>query len=330
MTLQASLVYKTLVTFLSDNKHYMNTITNSGIRNMGLALAALLSIALFVAVAPKAQAADLFGDFGYGDYYPDMGGMSDFGYGDYYPSMSDFGYGDYYPSYSDFGYGDYYPTSGFSDFGGFSSGGWSMPFSSMPTGGGNMQSQSQSQGQSQSQSSTNVNNNNNVNNISINVPQAQPTVAQPVCPVGTTGIYPNCVYPQTPTYDICPNLPGIQSTLPAGYVMQYGNCQYQTIYPTPAPQPYVTLSQVPYTGLELGPVGTVVYWGFLVLWCLMAAYLIAVKKVQNKVVAWFAGSTPSHARVSHAAPAAHAPVVKVATPVSGIDPFIQSQIHRSN
>ncbi len=40
------------------------------------------------------------------------------------------------------------------------------------------------------------------------------------------------------------------------------------------PVPYVTLSAVPYTGLDLGPVGTALYWGFLVLWCLGAAYLI--------------------------------------------------------
>jgi hypothetical protein len=54
------------------------------------------------------------------------------------------------------------------------------------------------------------------------------------------------------------------------------------VYPT-NPTPYVTLSEVPYTGLDLGPIGTVVYWAFLVLWCLLAAYLIIVKRVQNKL-----------------------------------------------
>jgi hypothetical protein len=48
--------------------------------------------------------------------------------------------------------------------------------------------------------------------------------------------------------------------------------------------PYVSLSQVPYTGLELGPVGTALYWSFLVLWCLVAAYLIVVKRVQNTLL----------------------------------------------
>lgn len=47
--------------------------------------------------------------------------------------------------------------------------------------------------------------------------------------------------------------------------------------------PYVTLSAVPYTGLDLGPVGTVLYWAFLVLWCFVAAYLIVVKRVQISV-----------------------------------------------
>jgi hypothetical protein len=36
----------------------------------------------------------------------------------------------------------------------------------------------------------------------------------------------------------------------------------------------VYLSQIPYTGLDLGPVGTVVYWVLLVLICASAAYLI--------------------------------------------------------
>jgi hypothetical protein len=41
-----------------------------------------------------------------------------------------------------------------------------------------------------------------------------------------------------------------------------------------APASYVYLSQIPYTGLDLGPIGTVVYWTLLVLFCLAAAYLI--------------------------------------------------------
>lgn len=36
---------------------------------------------------------------------------------------------------------------------------------------------------------------------------------------------------------------------------------------------FVYLSQIPYTGLDLGPVGTVVYWLALIVWSLAAAYL---------------------------------------------------------
>ena len=42
----------------------------------------------------------------------------------------------------------------------------------------------------------------------------------------------------------------------------------------PADQSFVYLSQIPYTGLDLGPWGTALYWIMLVLWSLAAAYLI--------------------------------------------------------
>jgi hypothetical protein len=32
------------------------------------------------------------------------------------------------------------------------------------------------------------------------------------------------------------------------------------------PNAYVYLNQIPYTGLDLGPVGTVIYWLALILW----------------------------------------------------------------
>lgn len=43
---------------------------------------------------------------------------------------------------------------------------------------------------------------------------------------------------------------------------------------TGQPLASVYLSQIPYTGLDLGPIGTALYWIMLVLWSLAAAYLI--------------------------------------------------------
>lgn len=230
----------------------------------------------------------------------------------------------YMPSYS--GYGGGYSTGGYS-YGG----GWSFPYSSL--GGGYS-------GGGSSNSNTNVNQNYCTNgscNTAINAPTtvvtnnpAPQTVvyAQPSYPIYNTPVY----IPSGPTpYDICPNIAGIQASLPTGYYMQNGNCFYNA---TPVAQPYVTLAAVPYTGLDLGPVGTALYWGFLVLWCLIAAYLIAVKKVQNNIAAWFTGrSVETTEVVAHAAPAAHAPVAHSAAPIvvqfDGIDPFIQSQINRT-
>ena len=340
----------------------MNSIINSAFRNISIALAALLLVAVLFAVAPKAQAADLFGDYGYGDYYASDFGGSDFGYGDYYASDfggSDFGYGDYYAS--DYGYGDYYPDSGFSDYGsgfggmgGFGGGGFTG--GSTLGGGGNRQSQNQSQAQSQSSYNNNVNN----NVITIGGQIAQQTQ---YCPQGMTGTYPNCSWPQqycpsgyTGTYPNC--VPPVQYC-PSGYTGTYPNCVppvvhycpsgYSGVYPNCVATrpiaynntPYVTLAAVPYTGLELGPVGTALYWGFLVLWCLFAAYLIVVKKVHNKIAAWFTGGATQNSAVQkssdlpssgalRATPAGQTFVRQNSAPLlTGIDPFIQAQINRA-
>ena len=76
--------------------------------------------------------------------------------------------------------------------------------------------------------------------------------------------------------------------------------------------PYIALSQTPYTGLELGFWGTILYWSFIVLWCLLAAYLIVVKKVHTRIAAsmknfLFGDDT----QVSH--PAYEMPAVAVAS-----------------
>ena len=87
--------------------------------------------------------------------------------------------------------------------------------------------------------------NTNNNNVVVNVPVQQPVVYTQPAPV-----YVSTYIPPQPVYN-------------AG--------------------PYVTLSQVPYTGLDFGPIGNFLYWAFIVLWFVFVAYLVLVKRVQNAV-----------------------------------------------
>ncbi len=119
--------------------------------------------------------------------------------------------------------------------------------------------------------------------------------------------------------------------------------QQQVVYRAPRPTvPYVTLSQVPYTGLELGPAGLVMYWSFLVLWCLFMAYLIVVKQMHIKLAHTLksvvfgdeidtAPATPADESVEvtdqyRTLSVYSAPEVKK---VDAIDDFILTQIHRA-
>jgi hypothetical protein len=116
---------------------------------------------------------------------------------------------------------------------------------------------------------------------------------------------------------------------------------YINVPPVNPGTPYVTLSQTPYTGLELGPVGTVVYWGFIAFWCLLAAYLIAVKRVHNQVYASLASllfgtkvtHAVAHSGVAHSHSAsAHGVHVSYVAPImheDKTDEFILSQINRT-
>ncbi len=126
------------------------------------------------------------------------------------------------------------------------------------------------------------------------------------------------------------------------------------VYQNPAP--YITLAAVPYTGLDLGPVGTTLYWGFIIVCCLFAAYLIAIKRVHMKLARWynevlFGEETRAHAphavqastnamtqtelvklanmlrSVIDGAPASHT-TTATAVETDGTDAFIVSQIHR--
>ncbi len=134
----------------------------------------------------------------------------------------------------------------------------------------------------------------------------------------------------------------------SGYYGTYPNCylnyQQPIVYQQPriayAATPYVSLSQVPYTGLDLGFWGTIAYWGAFVLFALFVAYLIAIKRVQNSIalkLKHFLFGTPhaeyveESAAALHATPAQARSVEFVAAAQSSedvIDSFIMSQINR--
>ncbi len=296
----------------------MNSTASNTLRNLGVVFTAVLLVAISVAIAPKAHAANL----GTGDYF---GGDYSYGGGDYLGG--DYSYSN--PVYTDYVYSDpsYYSGGGYSYGGGFT-GGWSF-------GGGGFGGSSSSFSSVYAPTNTCTATNSCNTTTQINAPTNIVTntsgggsYSYPVYqPIYTQPSYP--VYYAQPTYtyaynDVCANLSGVQSVVPAGYTLQNGNCNYVPTYNT---QPYVTLAAVPYTGLDLGPWGTALYWGFLVLWCLLAAYLVVVKKIQNKIAAWFVGTEPKtleqKSEVKTFVKHNSAPLF------AGIDSFILSQINRA-
>lgn len=120
------------------------------------------------------------------------------------------------------------------------------------------------------------------------------------------------------------------------------------VLPSPEEEPplsFVYLSEMPYTGLDLGPVGTALYWLMLIGWSLAAAYLLLftimpfayrrittfgsdVKYIVNQTshAGGHGGSHDDHgdahhgaghaAPAAHAAPAHHAPVAHAAPAAS--------------
>ena len=290
----------------------MNTITNITVRNLSIALAALLLVAVSFAIAPKAQASEFFDtewfDTGYQDTWaPSYDGTS------YDTGWIDTGYQDTWsPSY-DTGYGSYMPSYGGYGGGSYYSGGGFMGGSGYSAPG-----------------YTNVNTNVNENYCTNGSCNTSSSVNAPTTIV--TNYAPAQTYQQPPVY-----------TPPVYYPTQQPYYQQPIAYNRPAP--YVSLAAVPYTGLDLGPWGTALYWGFLVLWCLIAAYLIAVKKIQNKIAAWFVGTEPKILEQKSGLPASGVLaetgdprtferefLVKSAPAkpqFAGIDPFIQSQINRA-
>lgn len=112
------------------------------------------------------------------------------------------------------------------------------------------------------------------------------------------------------------------------------NCGVSYNPPVYYPQaPYVSLAQVPYTGLELGTTGTILYWSFLVIWCLVAAYLIVVKRVQNtllaKLNAFLFGDAPVTSTSTRSYVKYTAPVATAEKKTDAADDFILSQVFRS-
>lgn len=103
----------------------------------------------------------------------------------------------------------------------------------------------------------------------------------------------------------------------------------QAYVPPPVTQPpYISLSQAPYTGLDLGPWGTAAYWTFLVAWCGFAAYLVGVKRVQNKlfdyVMSGYYGTTTLTPRVAGLGYGASEPVSEEPTYWSTPDTAVYS------
>lgn len=325
----------------------MHTISNTTARHLGFVFAGLMVLALSLVLVPKAHAADLYGgDTGwYADSYTDSypaydtygGDWTDTGYYDNGSGWTDTGYYDNTPSY-DYGCsscstGGYsYSTPGY----GCGSCGYTPsyvppvyqpPVISMPGFGYTPPSNTNVNTNTNTITTTNVNDNTctgNSCNTTISTPINAPTT------VTITNPNNNSTPSYQPVYQPVPVYQPIQQPYYAPTV--YNNPR-PIAYNTPTPR--VSLSQVPYTGLDLGPVGTALYWGFLVLWCLVAAYLIAVKRVQNKVVAAiFRKKATAHvAHSAHAAPA-HAPAPKKEAPVvatskfGNIDPFIASQLSK--
>lgn len=183
---------------------------------------------------------------------------------------------------------------------------------------------------------------------------------------GSRTYYPTTYYPTTytPTTHTTPtpstnnycvnnscnttisNNPGAQTQVvyTSGYVQPYVS-SYVTTQPyvavgqyVPNGNPYVTLSAVPYTGLDLGPYGTVIYWSLLILFSLFAAYLLIVVRVQNKLFRWLNtflfGSGEVAAVVVANTPVEQAPAVQykpvVSAPADYTDTFVLSQIRRAN
>jgi len=85
----------------------------------------------------------------------------------------------------------------------------------------------------------------------------------------------------------------------------------QLTKPTEQPLAFVYLSQIPYTGLDLGPIGTAIYWLVLLAWSGGVAYLVIFKALPTVAsrIRSFAGSVDGMLNAPPTAEGAHDPYV---------------------
>ena len=274
------------------------------VRTGSIALAALVFLSLALVLAPAtANATEIPYDYIDTSFPMDFGGgCGGCGGGYHYIDTS-------YPSYNyDSSYSPYYPSS-YSSYYPYSNPGYSYNSSSAA---------SSVFAPSNTCTAPNSCNDNSVYS-------APTTINAPTTVTVTSPSY------STPSYSYTPP-PVVYTPPPTTYAYSPPTTYYGAT-------PYVSLSAVPYTGLELGPVGTALYWGFLILWALIAAYLIVVKRVQIKLYRSLntflfgevASEKPISQKSSDLAPAERQTFVRQVSPAlaPSIDPFILSQINRA-
>ena len=305
----------------------MNTQNISLVRNGSIALVALVLLAL--ALSPSVTyAADLFDGGGYSyDYsYPADSGYS---YDYSYPADNSYSYDYSYPAY-DSSYSYYTPSSDY-----YTPSYYTTPSSSYYTPSYYSTPSSNSTVYAPTNTCTASNScNTTVDDHSIvNAPTTVTVTPNTNTDNGSRNSnrhYNNDNY----RYPVCNTC-----SCNSNYCYRAPVVAYNTA-------PYVSLSAAPYTGLDLGPVGTIVYWGFLILWCLIVAYLIVVKRVQNKVlrslntflfgdITLEKSADSGHADLSAnksagvLAPSRSQLPSPAVSPSYAVDPFIFSQINRA-
>ena len=305
------------------------TTINASVRTLSFAFAMFFVLASIVVLTPvKVFADDNSYDYSGGDYSTPS---YDYSGGNYSTPSYDYSGGNAStPSYDYSGGNPSYSTGGYTT-GGYSTGGYSTGGGYMIGGGGGYSVPVASSGYSNTYAPTTVTTNTNNNSCTGN--SCNTNITNPAPVINNNNVVANYAQPVAtsyPTQQYCQN----------GYSGTYPNCYYNQpqVYQQPVAYrstPYVSLSQVPYTGLDLGFWGSIAYWGAFVLFALFAAYLIAIKRVQNtialylKAVLFGTDETEEEVAAPVATPVAHATAPAVVNNGDMIDSFIMSQINRA-